>query len=252
MGTFRAGQETTMAASRHGIALAWLVAAGLAGCGAEAPPVPADVARPSAFSPELRASAVATTDVEAMLDALARIEGWHRREGTGAVATLRAGASKAQLDALEAALGCALPMEARALWRWRDGQETAGDADPLVWYHGLLPIERVLADVRDLRAADRAGWDPRWVPVLYFEQEWYFVECAPTRRAASPLGLYFAEDDPKPAYASLTALFATHAEAMAAGAVTVADDGALGGQPRALRDIHARHNPGIPFPYHVP
>lgn len=233
------------------------VATALVAAGGACAPDPAGDAAPSPATPrfaitaEMRATAAAASDVEAMLDALARIEGWHRRGSTTTVGALRAGATDAQLDALEAALGCALPEEARALWRWRDGQQGAGDLDPLVWYHGLLPIEHALAEYRTLRTADWADWDATWVPVLAFEGEWYFVECGTTRVAASPLLHWFVEDDPKPAYASLTTFFATQAEAMDAGAIALVD-GAPEADERALAAIHARHNPGVPFPYHVP
>ena len=61
---------------------------------------------------------------------------------------------------------------------------------------------------------------------------------------------YFAESGPAPAYASLGTYVATMAEAMATGAVTHAGDG-LDADEAALAAIHARRNPGLPFPYHV-
>lgn len=227
------------------------LAAGLAACTPTDPPSIPGRESPFAIDATMRTTAVATTDVEAMLDALARIEGWHRRENTGVAAALRAGATASQLDALEATLGCKLPEDARALWRWRDGHESPGDAHALVWYHGLLPIDRALADYRALRAADAAAWDPAWFPVLYVQEEWYFVECTRERAAASPVGFYFVEAGAGPGYASLTALFRTQADAMAAGALA-ADGGGFDGDVAAIAAIHARHNPGVPFPYHVP
>src|SRR5688572_20683915 len=108
-----------------------------AGCtpSAQTPGAPSPAA--FAFDAATRTTATARSDVEAMLDALARIQGWHARRGRGVVERLRAGSTLAQLDAVEAELGCKLPDEARALWRWRDGLADAGDGEPLVWYHDV-------------------------------------------------------------------------------------------------------------------
>lgn len=223
---------------------------------------------PFAFDTAMRTTAIVRSDVETMLDALSRIEGWHARGGTGVRPSLRAGATQAQLDAVEAELGCRLPEEARAMWRWRDGRDGAGDGTPMVWYHDPLPVAQALADYRELRAEPANGWDASWFPVLYFEQEWYFVECTAVRAEASPVGHFFFEDEPRHAYANLTTYFATAADALAAGATgasvaTGADDagaddsgGSSDAAPpddvAAIAAIHARHNPGIAFPYAVP
>ena len=212
---------------------------------------PSAIEDPFAPTPAMRAAAIATTDIEAMLDDLSRIEGWHARERTGLVPALRGGVPLAELDAAEAALGCRLPDDLRALWRWRDGHADDGAGPVFTWYHQLLPLHEALARYRELRAAPYVDWDASWLPVLYFQEEWYFVECGPAPVAASPLMFLFTESGAAPAYASLTTYFATMADAMAAGAVA-RDGHGLGADERALAAIHARHNPGLPFPYHVP
>ena len=230
--------------------------AALAGCGPVGDGAGGDAAAPHvpfAFDTTMRTNAIVRSDLEAMRDALSRIEGWHARAASPARASLRAGATDAQLDAVEAELGCRLPEEARALWRWRDGRDGVGDGPPLVWYHDPLPVAQALQDYRALRAVPAYGWDASWFPVLYFEQEWYFVECTAARAEASPVGHFFFEDDPRIAYANLTAYFATAADALAAGAAApVADDAAPVEDVAAIAAIHARHNPGIEFPYAVP
>ena len=199
---------------------------------------------------EMRMTAVATTDLEAMLDDLSRIEGWHARERTGLVPSLRGGVPVTELDAAEAALGCRFPDDLRALWRWRDGQADPDGTAAFAWYHALLPMHEALARYRELRAMPILGWEATWLPVLYFQEEWYFVECRPERVAASPLMFLFTESGPAPAYASLTTYFATMAEAMATGAVTHGDGGLDADEP-ALAAIHRRRKPGLPFPYFV-
>ena len=230
------------------IALALL--AGACGPGGGDAGSPAGHVEPFAPTTAMRAAAVATTDVEAMLDALSRIEGWHARERTGLTSALRGGVPVAELDAAEARLGCRLPDDLRALWRWRDGHTDADGGAAFAWYHQLLPLHEALAQHDALRATPRSGWHASWLPVLYFEGEWYFVECGTRPTAASPLMYYFAESGPAPAYASLGTYVATMAEAMATGAVTHAGDG-LDADEAALAAIHARRNPGLPFPYHV-
>lgn len=245
-----------MATAKTGIALlAVAVAVGCARDADDAGGVGAAAAEGFAFDTAMRTSAIVRSDTEAMLDALSRIEGWHRLHQAGRIVAsapprLRAGASVAQLDALEAELGCHLPEEARALWRWRDGQDGIGDGSPLVWYHDVLPLARALEEYRELRAVPWSGWDASWFPVLYFQEEWYFVECTAERAEASPVGHYFVEDAPGLAYANLTTYFATAAEALAAGAAAAPE--AADTDVAALAAIHARHNPGIPFPYAVP
>ena len=238
--------------------LAALLSAGLllpaAGCGRiddAAGGLPAPFEAPFAATDGMRAAAVASTDLERLRDDLSRIEGWHARERTGLTTALRGGVPLAELDAAEAGLGCRFPDDLRALWRWRDGHADDGAGAAFTWYHQLLPLHEALAQYRELRAAPYIDWDASWLPVLYFQEEWYFVECGPAPVAASPLMFYFTETGPAPAYASLTAYFATMADAMATGAVVRDGDG-IDADERALAALHARHKPGLTFPNHVP
>lgn len=53
-----------------------------------------------------------------------RFEGWLRAHAPEALATMNPGLDAAGLRSFEAALGVALPRAARALFRWRDGQDS--------------------------------------------------------------------------------------------------------------------------------
>ncbi|WP_261664963.1 SMI1/KNR4 family protein [Deinococcus sp. Marseille-Q6407] len=64
----------------------------------------------------------ADAPLSAVLD---RIDAWYAEHAPAIHATLRPGASDAELDALEARLGHKLPPEFRALYRWHDGQNWA-------------------------------------------------------------------------------------------------------------------------------
>ncbi|MFC6592808.1 SMI1/KNR4 family protein [Deinococcus lacus] len=55
-------------------------------------------------------------------EVLARLDAWYAQYAPAIHATLRPGASDAELDALEARLSQALPPDFRALYRWHDGQ----------------------------------------------------------------------------------------------------------------------------------
>lgn len=202
---------------------------------------------------QMRAAALESADISAMRGDLDYIAAWHVDRRTGVAGALKPGLDDAALDAMEAELGCKLPRELRALWRWRDGYPETATADSFVWYHRLMPADEAMQQYRILRSQHMFGWDRSWFPVMFFQGEWYFVECAPATVEASPLMYYFAETGPQEAYRSLTSYFATAREAMENGGVSVVGpDAEMDADIKVLAAAHAKHNPGIAFPYHVP
>ena len=227
---------------RHWLVLTLVYA--LVACGEAQPPFHVTDA--------MRSSAVAAYDRGALRSALDAIVSWHRKHGSQIPALLRPGLTDPEIDALLGEIGCKPPQELREIWKWHDGHKDTGEAEWLVWYHQLLPAEDAVREYRSLRAQPFLTWSKNWLPVLFFEQEWYFVECDATERAASPLMHYFTESGPTPAYVNLTTFFATAVQSMSDGAVYMT------GKPprmecdiRRVSEIHQLHNPGLPFPYYV-
>ncbi|MDX1545833.1 MAG: SMI1/KNR4 family protein [Rhodothermales bacterium] len=201
--------------------------------------------QPEAITDAHRARAQDAASLDALTQALRDIEAWHRENGTGVV--LHEGADAAALDALEARIGCVLPLELRTLWGWKNGEQT----DRFIWYHRFLPLEAALAERETLTSEAWGGWPPTWIPVFEFEGEWYGVECGAAGLLASPVVHYFIEDEPRVSHTNLTAYMQTMAAATREGALTW-KDGWWEDDPRRLSRIHAALNPGLGFPYYVP
>ncbi|GHG05490.1 hypothetical protein GCM10017783_17590 [Deinococcus piscis] len=71
---------------------------------------------------------------------LERLDAWYAQYAPAIAATLRPGATEAELDALEAQLGQELPSDFRALYRWHDGQNwSVGGVFGLDW----MPLAEV-------------------------------------------------------------------------------------------------------------
>ncbi len=77
----------------------------------------------------------------------------------GTAARLNPGASDAQIDAFERAIGCALPVELRALYRWHDGQSTGDGPYVIGLFFGLpfLPLASAIDHWR-LASAPNPAW----------------------------------------------------------------------------------------------
>lgn len=201
----------------------------------------------------MRRSALEHSNIELMLESLRSIEDWHASHRTGIESLLRPGIDADRLAKNEAELDCLLPDELKALWQWRDGHVDTNRAHWLVWYHQLMPAEEALEQHRYLLADPMFGWQKRWIPVMQFPEEWYFVECSQTATLASPLMFFFIEQEPMLAYSNLTSYFVTANAAMTSGAVFVAgEDAEMDSDIRVFSELHARWNPGIAFPYAVP
>lgn len=201
----------------------------------------------------MRNNADASYSPERLTRALDTIEQWHRSNGTRIASELAPGLDDAEIDRQFADLGCVPSRELRALWRWRNGHEDTGVAQWLGVYHQFLPLEAALEQRNQLRLFTLFGWDKRWIPVFQFQDEWYFVECGDRERDAGPLLLYFIESGTSYSYLSLTSYLETMAQAMSEGAIRAqGPDRDMIDDTAALAKIHARLNPGLSFPYHVP
>ena len=216
--------------------------------------------------------------MDAVLDALGRIEAWLAAHAPRVAAALRPPLPRATVEALTAGLPCRLPEEVYALYGWHDGTEEV--AGSFIWYHDFLPLEVALdayrqllasdAEVQRMLAADEwyqrrvaAGeeapehpfWDPAWFPLFAFQGEYYLVDCGGPPGQPAPVRYFFGHYTEHPVVcADLAALLQTAAAWYERGAVWVDDPetGALDDDLPRVRNIHQELNPGLPFPYRVP
>lgn len=199
----------------------------------------------------MREQAQTAHSTEELNAAISRIEEWHENNNTKFSGLLNQGLSDGEIDAYFAPLGCFPPTELQELWRWRNGQSETADGAVMVWYHRLLPIEEAIQEYNFLLEEPLTGWNPNWIPVFYFQEEWYFVECQKKQVSASPLMYFFTEYGFSHPYTNITTYLLTAAEAMEAGAVYVDAEGYMESKINELVAIHRKYNPGLEFPYAV-
>lgn len=214
-----------------------LAVAIVCGCSAEFPTDPV----------HLRA-ATAQSSPRQLKQSLESIKAWHRVHRTGLAAALRPGLSGKALEPTLLFGKCALSDELKTLWSWHDGEISQV---PFVWYHDFLTLEHAIAEYRWLVLNPLVRWDPAYLPVLSFDGEWYGAYCGSDSATAGPIVHFDPEGGAHITATNLTTFMAMMAEAMEDGAVTWIDGGMVDtiGQ---LKAIHARHNPGLEFPYYVP
>lgn len=187
-------------------------------------------------------AAVSVADSGALLGALDRIAGFHERHATG----LELNPPSPELEQQIAGFPCQLSEEVKLLWRWRDGEET----DRFIWYHRFLPAGESLRQYRLLRANLLMDWHASWIPLFEFEGEWYATVCKAGPVPAAPILHYFVESGASVAYTNLATYMATMAEGVETGALAW-EDGWWRENLQQLAIIHARNNPGLPFPYYI-
>ena len=203
--------------------------------------------------PELLSAAAATYQPDTLDAALAALDAWLREHNPVAAAALRPGLDDEEIDRLTADLPCHLPLEARRLYRWRDGSPPG--APPLFWRHRFIGLEEAAATYRERVAAggDPAfAWDPAWFPLFDAPGEHYVIACPRTRQVAGPVWFKPIERRvPALFAASLTRHMQTVAAWHASGAVTVADSatGRLDATVFRLLQMHQDLNPGGGFPF---
>jgi cell wall assembly regulator SMI1 len=101
--------------------------------------------------------------------ALERLERWLAQHRPRFLENLQPGARPADLDALQAHLGMAIPESLQSLLRWRNGQRDTS-AGHFESNRDLLGTDRLAAVKRGLdESAAQAGWQSAWLPFLFEE-----------------------------------------------------------------------------------
>lgn len=202
---------------------------------------------------EMREQAIAAHNPQLLDASLLKIEQWHIEHGTQIPTLLNPGLTDEGIDARFKDIGCLPTNELRALWKWRNGHSDTGIGQWLVWYHQFLPLDDAIDEYRRLKSSPFSGWNRYWIPVFQFQGEWYFVECGDREVPASPLMHYFIESGMSHNYVSLTTYLATASQWFEEGAVYAEGvEANMADSIAHVARIHARLNPGLPFPYYVP
>lgn len=186
-----------------------------------------------------------TRDLVAGLEAL---EAWHAENATALAQRLAPGLREADLAAIRARLGAPLPAELVTLYEWHDG--TRGGCDDFAGpaflaYHCLLPLQQAL----EIRERDRRllGLSQSWLPVLYFQEEYFYVLLEDPAPAALPVFHRVVGSEDVVAFANLRAMVETFLEAARSGVWHPDDDARVDWS--AVETIRARLNPGTSPPW---
>ena len=182
-------------------------------------------------------------DETAFGDALDEIAAWHDSVGTGWSAP--AGMERAAVEVLFEELPFTVNDELALLWqRWGDPH---GDR-PFVLDYRLLSADQARARYDALRSDTTVPWRPNWIPVLAAGDRWLLVESSRSGAPAGPVVAYRPGESPVVAFANLTRLSRTVAEALEAARWT---GGHMAVDEVTLRRAHAEHNPDLTLPDHV-
>ena len=190
-----------------------------------------------------RTLAIEALDASELRNSLESIRAWHETVGSGL--NLNPPLSEAAFDREIRKFPCELPTELRELWRWHNGEST----NYFVWYHGFLSVQESIDQYQHLTSEPLYRWSPNWIPVFKFQDEWYFVECADESVAATPVILYFTEDEPAYAYVNLTRYMKTMATAMERHVLVWSGDWWADSDTRELAKVHREFNEPANFPY---
>lgn len=130
-------------------------------------------------------------------DTLDRLERWLREHQPAFLDAMRPGATDAELDDLERAIGRTLPDDVRAFYRWRNGIDSycpfdaegqyVGPGNPFWSHFRPMPLHEIGAEHAEFCAYAEADWKdaarptwwhPAWVPFLSLDecQLWYCVD----------------------------------------------------------------------------
>jgi cell wall assembly regulator SMI1 len=149
---------------------------------------------------------------------LGRLEQWLKEHRPRYAAALSPGATAAELDALQTALGVPLPDSLRTLLAWHNGQ--AGDfvgCFEASWR--LLGKDRIAALRRELLANAENGWERPWIPFLEDDRDnCVFLD---TGQPEAPVRAYWQVTKQRPVLApSLAAWLKDFVEAVIRGEYT--------------------------------
>ncbi|MFI0242177.1 SMI1/KNR4 family protein [Streptomyces sp. NPDC016845] len=103
--------------------------------------------------------------VRQVADAWGRVTGWLKRHAPDSYAALRAGATPAEIAALEAEFGIPVPVELRVLWLLTGGEDGCDGRGCLLGNWALLPLDAVSREYRTRRNLVALGWERTWIPV---------------------------------------------------------------------------------------
>lgn len=187
-------------------------------------------------------------DSQLLIRSLDEIEAWHVAHDTGVAGILKRGRSASSIAEEFSQTECVPTEELKTFWSWNDG---AIGPTPFVWYHDFLPLEEALSEYQSLLLNPLVQWDPRYIPILAFEGEWYAAYCGAGVGAAGPIVHIFLEDEPRIAYVNLTTFMASMSEMLRSGAIEW-KNGAMVEDIQKVYSIHQKYNRGYDFPYYVP
>lgn len=183
-----------------------------------------------------------------LTDALKRITAWLEPRAPEAVSLLQPGLSNEQIDAAVRTSGFeySLPTEVRELYRWRNGSRSGTDV-PFVGGHRLLSLQEALAAATGSEVRDLFRMPAGALPILAFQEEYFYVVCESRTRRALPVLFRLLEDPTADLrFTSVSALFQTWAAAQAAGGVALHDEVPLQMRdPEVWKREHARLNPEL-------
>lgn len=169
------------------------------------------------------------------------------------------GLSDRELDDALTHVAISLAAEVRDYFAWRNGlrrdraadYELFPDAVPLSLDEAVAEyrqhIEVATTIARQASISPASLWNPRWFPLFRgaggdYHVTWAGDGAAPT----APISFVALEDrEPKLAYDSLTSLVETVTACVAAGAFTMAGDGAVHEDRSRTGEIVRRFNPGM-------
>jgi cell wall assembly regulator SMI1 len=115
---------------------------------------------------------------------LGRIDHWLAKHRPHVHRALLPGASAADLDALQSALGGKLPDELRTWLSWHNGQDADGlGAFVDSWY--LMSARQIVEAKKELDAEGHPGWQRSWVPFLDDDESDYL--CLDAGQAGCPV-----------------------------------------------------------------
>ena len=128
------------------------------------------------------------TSLTSSLEAIAQ---WHEAHETGLADQLAPALPENEISERLADIDCNPTAEMLALWSWHNG---GSGNTPMVWYHDFLSVDEAIMQYRLLTLNPMAPWDPRYLPLFYFEGEWYAAYCGEEGLQASRVLPYFQED----------------------------------------------------------
>lgn len=192
-----------------------------------------------------------------LTDILAQLDRWYAEHAPAIHATLRPGATDAQLDALEGHIGLKLPQDFRELYKWHDGDDSllngafslefATLSNIVAYWDVWLPIYDDYVPSDDIEASISQEFiaqqeiNKAWVPFLHDGAgNFVALDLAPGTRGHMGQIITFGPDEPvKYVLASSLADFlAEYLQRLQKGQAMVSEDGS------GIWNIHLKDSAG--------